>query len=381
MSNIKNIHKPLIITKPVLVNLGEMHEQLEDIWSSGWLTNNGFKHQELEESLRRNIFDNLPTSLVSNGTIGLMLALKALDLTKGEIITTPFTFPASPHAISWCGLTPVFCDIDSRSLNIDADQIEKHITKRTVAILAVHVFGIPCEVEKIEKIATRYNLKVIYDSAHAFELELNGKSIVNYGDASVFSFHATKLFHTIEGGAVVFKLQKNKNRCDLLKNFGIKNEEVVECGINGKMNELQAATGILMLTEKDKERELRATLIEEYTRKLQNVKGVILPEDDHNISKKSLQYFVIRIEESTFGCSRDVVYDKLVEGNIFPRKYFSPLCSNENYYKDLSSAKKNRLPIANRVVKEVLALPFYGGLEIKDVEYICDMIVSIKKLD
>ncbi|MDD5083592.1 MAG: DegT/DnrJ/EryC1/StrS family aminotransferase [Candidatus Moranbacteria bacterium] len=378
MPNRPSFENPVVIAKPVLVDLDDFKGELQEVWKSGWLTNNGYKHQELEARLQAEIFDGFPTSLVSNATIGLIVAFKTLGITSGEVITTPFTFPATPHSITWAGLKPVFCDIDPDSMNIDVKKIESLITADTKAILAVHVFGRACEVEKIAEIARKHDLKVIYDAAHAFELELNGKSVACYGDASVFSFHATKLFHTVEGGAIVFKDKHLKEKCDIVKNFGIKNEEVIECGINGKMNELQASIGLLMLTEKDIERNHRAMIEGIFHDRLGGVDGVILPRKSGDVTKESLQYFVIRINAAQFGFSRDYVHENLKKHNVFSRKYFYPLCSNAKFYRDFFSAKEERLPIANDVADRVLALPFHGGISPDDAERICDLISSFK---
>lgn len=370
--------KPILITKPVLVDLEKLKIQLEGVWNSGWLTNNGYKHQELEARIQKEIFNNLPTSLVVNATIGLLLAIKTLKI-KGEVITTPFTFPATTHAISWAGLKPVFCDINKKTLNIDVNKIEKLINPKTSAILAVHVFGIPCNVKEIERIAKKYKLKVIYDSAHAFELEINNKSIATFGDASVFSFHATKLFHTVEGGAIVFRKNSLKKKCDILKNFGISGADVIACGINAKMNELQASVGLLMLKEKEKERLRRKIIKETYINELSNIPGIILPFNNNEITKESLQYFAIRIDANIFGKTRDFVLKKLQKNNVFARKYFYPLCSHHQFYMYLDSAKNQNLPIANKVVKEIIALPFHGGLTIQNIKNICNIIKSLKK--
>ncbi|HBI16896.1 MAG TPA: aminotransferase [Candidatus Moranbacteria bacterium] len=366
--------KPVLITKPVMVDLTELNHELREVWNSGWLTNNGYKHQELEVRLRNEIFNNFATSLVVNATIGLLIALKTLDI-KGEVITTPFTFPATAHAISWAGLKPIFCDIDPVTMNIDSEKIESLITDRTSAIVGVHVFGNPCDVEKIDKIAKKYNLKVIYDAAHAFELEINDRSIVNYGDASVFSFHATKLFHTAEGGAIVFKEKSMKGKCDIIKNFGIKGDDVVECGINGKMNELQAAVGLLMLKEKEEERELRKLIEGIYMKELSGVDGVILPNREKKVTKNSLQYFVIRVDADKFGKTRDDVFEELRKNNVFARKYFYPLCTEYNHY----SCKNIDIKNAEKIVEQVLCLPFHGGLSIKDATAITKIIKNISK--
>jgi len=351
-------------------------ERLKEIWESQWITNNGKQHQKLEKELIDYLkVDKL--SLINNGTIALQIALKALEL-EGEVITTPFTFAATPHAISWNGLKPVFCDIDLKTLNIDADKIEDLITEKTSAILAVHVFGTPCDAEKIENVAEKHDLKVIYDGAHAFGTKINGTSIGNYGDITMYSFHATKLFNTIEGGALACSNENLKEKIDLLKNFGIKNEEeIVSTGTNGKMNEFQAAMGLEVLKKVEEERKKRKKIRKMYQNKLEDFDGITFIHESKNI-KSSQQYLVIKINKEKFGLSRDEVYKKLKEYNVYTRKYFYPLCSNISIYNSLSSAKKEKLPIANKVVNQVLALPFYGDLEISVVKKICKLIIGIK---
>ncbi|MEF3692464.1 MAG: DegT/DnrJ/EryC1/StrS family aminotransferase [Candidatus Moraniibacteriota bacterium] len=366
---------PIIITRPVMVNLDELSLQLREVWESGWLTNNGYKHQELEALIKNEIFNGFSTSLVTNATIGLLIALKTLDI-EGEVITTPFTFPATAHAISWAGLKPVFCDVDPLTMNIDANKIEELITDKTSAIMGVHVFGNPCDVEKIDQIAKKNNLKVIYDAAHAFELEINGRSIVNYGDVSVFSFHATKLFHTVEGGAIVFKDEKLKGKCDIIKNFGIKGDDVIECGINGKMNELQASVGLLMMKKKEDERMARKIVRDIYIENLSKINGIILPNIARSVTKNSLQYFVIRIDAEKFGKTRNDVFDELKRNNVFARKYFYPLCTNFKHYSD----QKYVVPVAEKIAEQVLCLPFHSGLSKDDVLGIAEIIKSISKI-
>ena len=352
-------------------------ERLKEIWESQWITNNGNQHQKLEKELKEYLeVNNL--SLINNGTIALQIALKALGL-EGEIITTPFTFAATPHSISWSGLKPVFCDIDSETLNIDANKIESLITEKTSAILAVHVFGTPCDVEKIEKIADKHNLNVIYDGAHAFGTEINGTSIGNYGDITMYSFHATKLFNTIEGGALACNNSKLKEKIERLKNFGIRNkEEVTEIGTNGKMNEFQAAMGLEVLKKVEAERKKRKEIKEVYHNELEDIHGITFITENKYV-KSSQQYLVIRINKKQFGLSRDEVYEKLKEYNVFSRKYFYPLCSNYECYINLDSAKKENLLIANQVVDEVLSLPFYGELGTDNAIKITDIITTIRK--
>lgn len=361
----KPFSKPIYITRPLLPELPEFVGLLEEIWASGWLSNGGQMHQQLEVALLAQLKAK-HLSLFNNGTIALITACQALHL-SGEVITTPFTFPATPHVLTWNDITPVFCDIDSTTMNLDATKIERLITSKTTGILAVHVYGTPCDVGAIQDVADRYGLRVIYDAAHAFGVEIDGKGISDFGDASMFSFHATKLFHTAEGGALVVNDERLKTRIDFLKNFGIKNEdEVVMPGINGKMNEIQAALGLANLGCIDRERKARKLLVESYHACLDGIRGVSFHKIPENI-RNSYQYFVIRIDESKFGKSRDLVHERLKEFNVFSRKYFYPLCSNYSCYRQLSSAHESNLPVAAQVVKECLAMPLYGGLNVEDV--------------
>lgn len=368
----KPFKKAIYVTKPVFPKLEKFSVNLEYIWKAQWLSNNGKIHNQLEEKLTEYL--KVPyLSLSTNGTIALLIALKALDI-KGQVITTPFTFAATVHAIKWSGLEPIFCDIDPISMNINPKLIEKAITPRTSAILPVHVYGTPCDVNTIKKIAKKHNLKVIYDAAHAFGTEIGGNGIGNYGDITMFSFHATKLFHTAEGGALVCKEKKLKEKVDLLKNFGIENEEeVILPGINGKMNELQAAMGLSVLELVDGERKKRRKISEIYKIELGNIEGIDFLPYMPNI-KKSYQYFIIRINEKRFGKSRDYIYEELKKYNVFTRKYFYPLCSNFDFYKNLQSARAENLPIANTISNQVLSLPFYGSLKEEEIRIICKII-------
>lgn len=372
--------KPIYITRPLLPPLSEFNGKLKEIWDSQWLTNNGQQHRILEKRLSEYL--KVPhLSLFNNGTIALITAVQSLRL-SGEVITTPFTFPATPHVLTWNGVTPVFCDIEEETLTIDADKIESMITPHTTGILGVHVFGNPCNVLTIQDIANRYGLKVIYDSAHAFGTEIHKQGIGNFGDISMFSFHATKLFHTAEGGALTFNNEYLKERIDFLKNFGIKNEEeVIMPGINGKMNEIQAGLGLLMLDYIEEERENRNKVKNIYINKLKNVEGITLLNDSNNFNdyRESYQYFVIRIEKEKFGKSRDYVYNRFQEFNVYTRKYFYPLCSDYTCYRQLPSSSKENLPIANKIVNEVLCFPYYGRLTKETVEKICDLLISFRE--
>ena len=377
MSKIEPFREHIYITRPVLPKIEEVTEKLQDIWQAQWLTNNGPQHYLLERELEEHL--KVPhVSLFNNGTIALIVACQSLRL-SGDVITTPFTFAATPHVLSWNNIQPVFCDVDEETMNIDANKIESMITPRTTAILPVHVFGTPCDCEKIQEVADRYGLKVIYDAAHAFGVEVDGKGIGNFGDISMFSFHATKLYHTVEGGALVHGDKNLKDRIDLLKNFGIKNEdEVVMPGINGKLNEVSSAIGRIMLNYVEPERQKRIKLHEVYNSELADVEGVkLMPKVADNV-KLNYQYYVIRIDEKVFGKSRDEVYEEFKNYNVFTRKYFHPLCSEFTCYRQLNSAREENLPVANVIGKQVLSMPMYGGLTEDDVKKICDILKEIR---
>ncbi|HET6514620.1 MAG TPA: DegT/DnrJ/EryC1/StrS family aminotransferase [Thermodesulfovibrionales bacterium] len=373
-TDVEPFNQPTYVTRPLLPDLTKVSEKLKEIWDSQWLTNNGRQHELLERALLRVL--KVPyLSLFNNGTIALIVACQSLRL-SGEVITTPFTFPATPHVLTWNNIRPVFCDIDEKTMNIDADKVETMITPQTTGILAVHVFGTPCDVDRIQKVADRYGLKVVYDAAHAFGVEIDGTGIGNFGDVTMFSFHATKLFHTAEGGALTFSDKNLKSRIDLLKNFGIKNEEEVAMpGINGKMNELQAALGLAVLDLVEEEQRKRKIIKEVYTKHLADVEGITLIAPLPNV-KDADQYFVIRIDERRFGRSRDEVYQGFRNYNVFTRKYFYPLCSDYPCYKQLPSSHPSKLPVAQLVVREVLSLPFYGDLAIDDAVKICMLLKS-----
>lgn len=368
--------KPVYVVRPLLPDLSLVTEKLKEVWESQCLTNMGAQHKLLESKLK-NVLNVPNLSLFNNGTIALMIACRVLGL-KGEVITTPFTFPATVHSLAWNNITPVFCDIDPVTMNIDADKIEALITPKTTAILAVHVFGTPCDVEKIQKIADKHGLKVIYDAAHAFGVEIDGKAVGSFGDISMFSFHATKLFHTAEGGALVFKDDSLVEKINLSKNFGIKNEnEVVDIGINGKMNEVQAVIGLVVLDSIQEEWGKRKKLFDVYERCLSGMEGVTLLKSKSTV-RSSYQYLVIRINKAEFGKSRDFIHEEFKKYNVFTRKYFYPLCSSYPDYKNLSSSASENLQVANQVVDEVLCVPFYGNLAVEDVEKICNILKSFK---
>ncbi len=376
MSSKRNPNEPIYVTRPLLPRLDAVQARLAEVWDAQWLTNDGAQHVKLTEAIQRYL--GVPqVSLFNNGTIALLAAVRALGM-SGEVITTPFTFPATPHAISWSGAEPVFCDIDPVMMTIDPRRIEELITPRTTGILAVHVYGLPCDVDAIKAIADRHNLKVVYDAAHAFGTRINGVGIGNFGDASMFSFHATKLFHTAEGGALACNNARLKGAFDNLKNFGILNqEEVGVVGINGKMNELQAALGLAVLECVADELAKRQRVIARYRERLQNVAGLTLMPEPAGV-ESSCQYFVIRIDEREFGASRDAVFDHLKARHIFARKYFFPLCTDYDCYRGAATAAAGRLPVASRIVNEVLCLPLYGTLDLAVVDEICDLVVGIR---
>lgn len=368
----------IFVTSPLLPSIEDFTEQIKEIYDSKWLTNMGSKHKALEEALKVEL--KVPhAQLFNNGTIALLTAIKALDLPTGsEIITTPFTFAATPHCISWNGLKPIFCDIEPNTMTIDADKIENLITPNTSAILGVHVYGFPCNVKKIDEIAKKYNLKVIYDAAHAFSTEIDGVGIGNFGDITMFSFHATKLFNTIEGGCLTYKDEALVKKIYNLRNFGIQSEEVVEdIGINGKMNEFQAAWGLLNLKQYRKEQERRKVIKEIYDNGLKGAKGIRIPQMPENTTN-SYQYYPIVIEDE-YGKTRDEIYDMFKAENIFTRKYFYPACHDYDCYKNDITVKIARLRTTDDMKKRVLCLPFYGSLDNEVAEHICEVIRNVAK--
>lgn len=373
----KPFHDPIFVTRPLLPDLSEYQSSLEEIWSSRWLSNNGDFHRRLENEICK-ILSVPNSSLFNNGTIALIVAVQSMRL-MGDVITTPFTFPATPHVLTWNNINPIFCDIDNDTLNIDATKIESLITPKTTGILAVHIFGTPCDVERIQNIADTYGLKVIYDAAHAFQTEINGKGIGTFGDISMFSFHATKLFHSAEGGALTYNDPDLKQRIEMLKNFGLDNTgNVVMPGINGKMNEIQAALGLLVLRQLEEERKKRTKLKSLYMNLLNDVDGITFVKDEIS-EKQSLQYLVIRINPDRFGISRDEIWRRLQDYNVFTKKYFHPLCSAYPCYKQLHSANPANLPVAYKIAEETLMLPFYGELPIDDAERIANIIKSFRR--
>jgi dTDP-4-amino-4,6-dideoxygalactose transaminase len=368
---------PVYVTRPLLPPLPELMAKLEDVWEAQWLTNAGAQHEQLESALRDYL--GVPQlSLFNNGTIALITAFPALELT-GSVVTTPFTFPATPHSLVWSRLEPIFCDIDPVRLTLDPAAVEAAIRPDTTAILGVHVYGTPCHVHELQKIADRRGLKLLYDGAHVFGTTIDGRGIGTFGDVTMFSFHATKLFHTAEGGALACATPELKASIDHLKNFGILNQEEVDvAGINGKMNELQAALGLVVLDHVAAELERRRAVGERYRSHLSGVSGITLMPELAGVSA-SRQYFVIRIDAAAFGRSRDEVHAALKSVNVMTRKYFFPLCSDYPCYASLPSSAPAGLPVAHRAVKEVLCLPLYGTLPLDVVDRVCEMLLGLKK--
>lgn len=367
----------IYVTKPYLPPLEEFMPYLERIWDSHVLTNGGPFHFELEKQLCEYLGVKY-ISLFSNGTLALLTALQALNIT-GEVITTPFSFVATTHALWWNGIKPVFVDIEPETFTIDPLKIEAAITPNTTAILPVHVYGNPCKVKQIEKIAGIHGLKVIYDACHTFGNRINNIPILNFGDLSIISFHATKVFNTFEGGAIVCHNEGMKKHIDQLKNFGIINETtVVSPGINAKMNEFQAALGLLQLKYVDESIRKRKLVTDSYRKALENIPGITISPNQSRV-KHNYAYFPICISEKKFGKKRDDVYNELVSNNIFPRRYFYPLISQFPMYKNLESSKPGIMKVAEKVTEEILCLPIYPDLGFDDVNFICRIIKNLKK--
>lgn len=364
----------ITVTSPLLPDLGEFHEMLKDIWDSKWITNNGSYHQKLEMALAEYL--KVPyVSLFTNGTLPLITALQALRIT-GEVITTPYSFVATTHSLWWNGIKPVFVDIDPKTGNMDPNKIEAAITPRTTAIMPVHVYGKPCEVDAIQSIADNYGLKVIYDAAHAFGVEVNGESILNAGDMSTLSFHATKVYNTIEGGAMVMHDEKTKKRIDYLKNFGFANETtVVGPGINSKMDEIRSAYGLLNLRQVDAAIEARHQVAIKYRNALKNVEGITYFDDMPGV-KHNYSYFPIFVDAEKYGMTRDELYFKMREHNVWGRRYFYPLISTFSTYRGLESAALSNLPNAHKMADTVICLPMHHGLSDDDVQRVINCIVE-----
>ena len=368
----KKRNYPIYVTKPVLPLLEDYILYLHEIWSNAIITNNGPFHQELESALAKYLGVK-DISVFSNGTLALLTALQALNIT-GEVITTPFSFVASSHALWWNKIKPEFVDIEPDFYTLDPAKIETAITPKTTAIMPVHVYGNPCKLDEIQTIANKHGLKIIYDAAHTFNVEINGNSINNYGDLSVLSFHATKVFNTIEGGAIVSHDPAMKKHIDHLKNFGFEDEvTVVGPGINAKMNELQAAYGLLQLNTIEESIRQRNAITLAYREALAGIPGITFLNDMDGV-KHNYAYFPIFVDKGIYGIPRDELYSRLKENNIHGRRYFYPLISQFPPYKNLRSAKKKNLPVAHDVAAKVLCLPIYPDLKLSTVEIITEVI-------
>ena len=366
--------KKITVTQPQLPPLDEFTSLLREIWDSKWITNNGSFHRALEQALCDYL--KVPyVSLFTNGTLPLITALQALNIT-GEVITTPYSFVATTHSLWWNGIKPVFVDIDPRTGNIDPERIEAAITSRTTAIMPVHVYGKPCDTERIQAIADKYGLRVVYDAAHAFGVEVNGESILNAGDLSTLSFHATKVYNTIEGGALVMHDAKMKQRIDYLKNFGFAGEtEVVAPGINSKMDEIRAAYGLLNLRQVDSAIKARHQVAIRYREALCDVAGITFFDDMPGV-RHNYSYFPIFVDAEKYGISRDELYERMKSRGVYGRRYFYPLISEFAIYRGLESSRKENLPEAHRMADSVICLPMHHELSEGDIDRIIDLIVK-----
>lgn len=366
--------KVITVTTPLLPDLDDFNQMLREIWDKKWLTNNGSFHQQLEAALCEYL--KVPyISLFTNGTLPLITALQALNI-SGEVITTPYSFVATTHSLWWNGIKPVFVDIDPATGGIDPERIESAITPRTSAIMPVHVYGKPCRTQEIQAIADKYGLRVIYDAAHAFGIEVNGKSILEEGDMSTLSFHATKVYGTAEGGALVMHDAKMKERIDYLKNFGFASEtEVVAPGINGKMDEIRSAFGLLNLRQVDAAIEARHQVAIRYRESLRPVEGIDFWDDMPGV-RHNYGYFPIFVDAGRYGMTRDELFNKLREHNILARRYFYPLISEFSTYRGLPSAARENLPNAVRMADTVICLPMHHELTEADLNRILDLIVK-----
>ena len=364
----------ITVTSPLLPDLDEFHSMLKEIWDSKWITNNGQFHKQLEAALCEYL--KVPyISLFTNGTLPLLTALQALRIT-GEVITTPYSFVATTHSIWWNGCKPVFVDIEESTCGMDPERIEAAITPKTTAIMPVHCYGKPVNMEAIQAIADKYGLKVIYDAAHAFGVEVNGKSVLMQGDMATLSFHATKVFNTLEGGALVVHDEKTKQRIDYLKNFGFAGEtEVVAPGINSKMDEVRAAYGLLNLRQVDEAIEKRRQVAVRYREALRNVPGIRFFDDMPGV-KHNYSYFPIFVNAKEYGMTRDELYFKMKEQGILGRRYFYPLISTFSTYRGLPSAASENLPVATKIANEVICLPMHHELSDEDVNRILELIVK-----
>lgn len=376
----------ITVTSPLLPDLDEFNELLREIWKSKWITNNGSFHQQLEKALAEYL--KVPyISLFTNGTLPLLTALQALRIT-GEVITTPYSFVASTHSIWWNGCRPVFVDIEEKTCGIDPEKIEAAITPKTTAIMPVHCYGKPVNIDAIQAIADKYGLKVIYDAAHAFGVEVNGKSVLSAGDMSTLSFHATKVYNTLEGGALIVKDEETKKRIDYLKNFGFVGEtEVVAPGINSKMDELRCAYGLLNLQQVDAAIAARKEVARKYVEALKDISGIRIPSyiqeslDNSPLSTGERQrvrlnysYFPIFVNAKEYGMTRDQLYFKMREANVYGRRYFYPLISTFSTYRGLPSAAPENLPIATKIADEVICLPIHHELHQSDINLVIDIV-------
>ena len=364
-------NKKITVTSPLLPPLEELMPYLQDIWDRKWLTNNGLYHQELEKALCEYL--KVPyISLFTNGTLPLITALQALRVT-GEVITTPYSFVATTHSLWWNGIKPVFVDIDPETCNLDPAKIEAAITPKTTAIMPVHCYGKPCDVKGIQEVADKYGLKVIYDAAHAFGVEINGESVLNAGDMSTLSFHATKVYNTVEGGALIMHDEETKKRINYLKNFGFVGEtEVVAPGINSKMDEIRSAYGLLSLKKVDESIAARKRVAEIYRNELRNIDGIRFFDDMPGV-KHNYSYFPIFVEKD-YGMTRDELYFKMKENNVLGRRYFYPLISTFSTYRGLESSDPKNLPIATRIADEVICLPMHDALSENDIQRVIECI-------
>lgn len=370
----QNQEPVITVTSPLLPPLEEFRHMVAEIYKSKWITNNGQFHHQLEAALAEYL--KVPyLSLFTNGTLPLITALQALRIT-GEVITTPYSFVATTHSLWWNGIKPVFVDIDPATGNLDPDKIEAAITPKTTAIMPVHVYGKPCDTKRIQEIADNYGLKVIYDAAHAFGVEVNGESILTAGDISTLSFHATKVYNTIEGGAMVMHDAAMKKRIDYLKNFGFANEiTVVGPGINSKMDEMRSAYGLINLKQVDAAIEARHQVAIKYRTALRNVEGITFFDDMPGV-KHNYSYFPIFVDEAKYGMSRDALYEKMKSQNVFGRRYFYPLISEFTTYRGLPSAEPENLPNAHKMANSVICLPMHHALSDEDVQRVIDCIIK-----
>ena len=367
-------NKIITVTSPLLPDLDEFNALLKEIWASKWITNNGSFHKQLEKELAAYL--KVPyISLFTNGTLPLITALQALRIT-GEVITTPYSFVATTHSLWWNGIKPVFVDIDPATGNMDPEKIEAAITPKTTAIMPVHVYGKPCNTKRIKEIADTYGLKVIYDAAHAFGVEVNGESVLNAGDMSTLSFHATKVYNTVEGGALVMHDVETKKRIDYLKNFGFANEvTVVGPGINSKMDEIRSAYGLLNLRQVDTAIEARHQVAIKYREALRGVEGITFFDDMPGV-KHNYSYFPIFVDAEKYGMTRDELYFKMKEQNVLGRRYFYPLISEFSTYRGLESARPDKLPNAHKMANTVICLPMHHALSDEDVNRVIEQIVK-----